>query len=901
MAHPTPDPSPPSAPSAPSARATAADPRTPPTVLDHLAHHRDRAVRRAVIANPNTALATLNRTAAPHADALAGNALLDWLLIENAEFARDLTPLVRHRLLATPACSAGLLWWALRHGTVDDQVAVLANPSTTAPMRAWMGANLPALDAEGLAPVGAVDDEELVELLVHDAVPHWLLAVLPDPDRAESRRLVAAHRDAEPAVLRRLALDPDEQVRVTARAHPGLDPEWAALAAALDAGGGTLTDTVADEVMASSYGRMLVARRNDLPAAARARMVHASPWQERDAVAGNPALTLEELCRLAADADRDVRAAVAANPAAPPGLRGLLAHDTDERVRAAAGASVGEPGTTPRLEPAVADALGALGPLASVLLARDRAASVDTLAAFAHDEAWRVRLAVAANEACPPAVLDHLAADGDADVRQAVAQHPATARPARRRLAADGAVVVRAAVARAATDPALLTALAADPDADVRLAVATNAAGPTAALAALVGDAHSGVLAAVAAHPATPPTALVTLAGRADSDDVRLAFVRRGGLDRPVLQRLVGAERTVMRAATLAALLDGASPGVGPMVDLLAPSPWLAAALVDRLPEDAPELQPVLEALGASDQWRRREQAATHRAARPLLLDVLADDRDYDVRKAVAAHPTTRPDVVARLAVDANNQVRLCVARRADLSTELVERLADDDDADVCLALLDGGARPHSPTVAVLRGEPVTADELTAALGAGYAVRLAVAGHPDLTTEQAARLAADEAWQVRQEVAAHQALASAELARLATDHDRDVRAAVAGNARTDPAVLSALAGDHDERVRRAALGNPALPRPERRAATATLVRRCLRSSSPWSVAAAASSPWLEPLVLARPALVRSPHAAVRYALARHPATPPAVRAALAHDAHPLVRAAAAAAADRDAP
>ena len=129
----------------------AEDPSTPSDQLARLQRNRSRRVRRAVAANPNLDVDHFDTAALAFPEAVLANPILDWLMLEDANWLEGLNARARHRLLCSPTTSSTLLWWAARFGTPPDQLSVLANPETPPEIVRWIADH----DTEGHARVAA--------------------------------------------------------------------------------------------------------------------------------------------------------------------------------------------------------------------------------------------------------------------------------------------------------------------------------------------------------------------------------------------------------------------------------------------------------------------------------------------------------------------------------------------------------------------------------------------------------------------------------------------------------------------------------------------------------------------------------------------------------------------------
>ncbi len=123
-------------------------------------------------------------------------------------------------------------------------------------------------------------------------------------------------------------------------------------------------------------------------------------------LAANAATPCEVLAFLVRDNDVPVRAALALNPSLPPAANMKLAHDGDERVRLLLARKIA----------------GALPGLSAIEGEEVRERTLQVLSALIHDEAARIRAAIAAVAAelpnIPREVALHLAADAEVSVSE---------------------------------------------------------------------------------------------------------------------------------------------------------------------------------------------------------------------------------------------------------------------------------------------------------------------------------------------------------------------------------------------------------------------------------------------------------------------------------------------------
>ncbi len=879
----------------------ARNPATLPARLARLARHRERAVRAAVVGNPNTSGTVLSRLGAAFPNELAANPLLGWLHVENADFLASFPALVRHRLLMV--AEPGLLWWAARFGTEDDKRALLTNPDVPVDLLQWLDRNDtdviqllvrdhirfpapidPSIVRRLLPSAGAGDFEELVFM---GLVPTWMLPSAANASDVDVRRLVAARPELTQSDIEALLFDTDDRVRTIAAQHPAAPVEVLAFLAAIDDPSVALParpTLVFDRLLANADGLARLGQRSDLPADKAESMATSTAWTVRRAIAASPSLPAEVAFTLALDLDRDVRAAVAANPHAPADVVALLRSDDDGLVRDACPA-----GATAEVRRAELERLEQHGERGRVLAAAQANAGRSRLSRLAVDPNWKVRQACARNTMTPSGVLSRLAGDDDRDVRAAVAGNPSTVGAICKLLAADGDDIVRAAVAATTRDMATLRLFANESDSTVRAAALGNDQLGDDLVLTFVGGGETIVHRAAAKRARLSIDALAVLVAT-DDDDVRLALLRRPDFPDGMVARLLPTNPELADDAGLL-VRHPEQLASEKIVDIAAAAPWVIPAIVDR-----PDVPGVVLALGASPEWRLRQQAAeTATADQVELLQRLSADPDHDVRQAVARNPFTPADIVERLSTDDSVMVRRAALQRPDLPSASVIRLTEDEDAEVRSTALGHQSCPAELSFeqqALDEGRAVPDAVLRSAASGALPRRLAVARHPFATARVLSGLAKDDYWQVREAVAGNANTSVVVLTRLAVDSDRDVRRAVAAHATTAKSVLDSLVKDGSDIVRKQALIHPNLAEKTRRDMLTELARRSTRSSSVATRTAAAASPFLPASDLRHRRQWQCLDWWVRYGVAVNERTPHDVLECLADDGHVAVRAAA---------
>lgn len=906
----------------PNAVIRASDVNTLPAELIRLSRHRRRSVREAVAANPSTPVETLAILARTFPHMVAANPVLDWLLLENANWLGEFDEISRQRIMAEPGTTESLLWWSARFGSESDRLAVAQNASASPALITYLkgdgnvrvsraaaahieGGPRPEVHAEIGATAVAGHGSDLVALLAMNLVPPWMIDALDNGD-VDVRRAIVTFPDTPEQTLQRLAVDDDDRVRAGARAHPHLSAEFATMLDAL-----ATTDPGADLTLITGPGsaalrttvwaQMMLAIHPATPIDVLTTMVEHQNWRIREAVCANERLPVAFLARLAADADKDVRLALTRNPAVPAFITQIMSSDPNHQVRESARtASATRIDHHPNAGALPLDGLALLLELerhsndTTALLAGHPDVAIATLRTLASHQDWRVRLASVANQNATVDVVDGGAGDTDPDVRQAAVAHHRISVQALDSMVADSHQEVRIGVARRSATHGTLQVLAGDSAVSVREAVAANLTTSHYLLRLLADDAELAVLHALARRPELPPGIADVLA-RHDDVQLKRILLARPDLGLSAVASVLGGARGWAMAARWSRLRSVDSQlKPGDVLTLMRHAPWAADLLLSPV-----SFAPVLEFMSRSQDWVLRQACARHADASKAMLRGLATDDDYDVRCAVAAHSTTPTDALETLGQDAHSAVRLIIATRADSPSGILDVLTLDDDDDVRNAAMAHPALPSSSLsihAALSSGATVSVDTLTQLLGpkrtATTFQRRLVGRYRGTPARLLRRLVSDDNWRVREDVAMHPNASRAQLARLGSDPDRDVRRAVAIHPRTPADVLIELLADSDDHVRVAAVTNPALPHEARERHRRTVLNRAARSES-WVVQAVAASCQHSPaLELSRRRTRQSPHWVVRYALARNPATAPETLRLLALDGHQLVRAAA---------
>ncbi len=870
----------------------AEDPETPVEELKRLSRHRSRAVRSAVAANANTSNDVLGVLARVFPEAVAGNPILDWLLLEDANWLGTFESVARHRLLMEPGTPVGLLWWAARFGDVDDQHAVIQNPDCPAEVLALLlesgyepveraarahvnlrpeGEPETAIHTDGPHRMSSSDlsDEtaewggpstaglEISILVDLGVVPPGLFGALIGGD-VQVRRSIAASAAAPPPVLAALLLDDDDTTRDMARSHPAVPNNVLRALDALEANTPDVDMSALDGLPYGSSVELLIARHANCPEATLGEFADSPNWRLREAVAGNPSASLKVMAQLAADNDKDVRVALTTNASIPQFLLGLLAGDRVEEVSSAA----------------------------QRRLARERATT---------DIADEVRQGPASGVADGGDVSRERAVDGSSVV------HTEEGRDALIALL-DSTPGVSVLLGRHPLIPLeLLRSLSADPDWRVRVACAGNHSAPTDILDRLMRDTDADVRAAALNNPATTDELVKNVADPAHPE-VRRRLVQLAtsaqqldlyAVDLASIVRLAVAEHELALESTLETLASDIEESVrqcvasrgsltrGAIIKLAADTdPGVQQRIAERtdLPDEAvvqlfhdkreanlskraDQCRRMLAGVTRSNRsdvallrtapsWLR--QHAVRRCSDVTLLSAMAASDDWYTRACVVQHPLLSDSLLQTLATDSDYDVRTAVASlERPLPHNVVHDLSQDPHTSVRAAIL---ARPDLEQCVVEEMVYDDDDDL----------RATVAAHPRLS---------DQSRQLYRDLAEHRPLPAGVLKDLAGASPLS-RRLVAQHPSTPPRILSSLARDENWRVREDVARHPK--------ATKAILRRLGTEADRDVRRAVATNPATTSQLLSE--LIVDSDDAVRIAASRHPRLPRQLRAEIQRSA-----------------
>ncbi len=782
---------------------TAQNASTSSEQLARLQRNRSRRVRQAVAANPNLDVDNFDTAALAFPESLLQNPILDWLLLENANWLEGLDARARHRLLCSPTISPTLLWWAARFSDPDDQLSVLTNPAAPPDLVAWIQtqdtegharvaaqhrggvplksptANQP--DAESLSFANELASQELraislqnfsadaVLLLSCSTLAEWIQPVLTSAD-VETRRMLSKHSDATAETLQTLAFDDEADVRLRVSHRSTLPAETRKIL--------TLLGQLPPSDDPQSDSRESDSRESDSPASEHTESGHEetahtefghtefghaesdrsasknpSNLKDRATGLGGNEYTPQAIAAYLQDKYEHTEQSlpkrwIAAHPLAPePVLRAAI-ESSDWHIREAAASN-----------PTITLQIAAMA-----LLDSDR----------------DVRIALALNAACPAEFLPILLTDANEGVREAVAKRqpqrgadlPLKITSTRRllvRLSKQTPAIRRLLARLPGQTLSEQRSYAKDEQWEVRLAYCANPEADTSILSLLTNDPDVDVRKSVAAHRNLAPSS-------------KLELLRD--------------EQPAVREA-LATHAD----------------------------------QELLNHLGMDESITVRAVVAHHQRASTAVLERLGEASDASVREHVAAHPNTPLATRARLATSDEPAIKRAILTWAGAphqnvseQTHIVGVLLGTNagDAQTWKRLREGDptlsrAKLHRLAYATDWGTesfigPLTSPTALSVLATfnDWRLRQAVAKHPQTPENTVALLTRDTDYDVRTSAAEHPLLRQRDLKRLGSDPHFAVRLAIALRPDTPTAVIDAMIFDETDHVREAVLANPRL-------------------------------------------------------------------------------------------
>ena len=116
------------------ARALGGNPRTPPALLEELAHRPEKGIRRALTGNPSTPETLLFKLACAFPAEFLKNPLLSLLALEDPDFAAKLPAPTRRALAKHPGTPPEMLEGLVQPFDAAVRLALFANPSAPLPL-----------------------------------------------------------------------------------------------------------------------------------------------------------------------------------------------------------------------------------------------------------------------------------------------------------------------------------------------------------------------------------------------------------------------------------------------------------------------------------------------------------------------------------------------------------------------------------------------------------------------------------------------------------------------------------------------------------------------------------------------------------------------------------------------
>ena len=399
---------------------------SPPELLAELVSHQNKAVKKAVVGNPNNHIETLFKLGAQYfSQELLNNSILQLAYLENPDFIKNIPFYTLHALLQLEGIPIFLLNYAQqgyqREMVVEAlqmHVAVAGEMTEGWHEAAEQKANYKTYQTHYFDFVQRWNaDYEFLSYFV-EFVPK---KISEDPF---FKMALAHNSQTSPKILEQLAQDKSRFLRAT------------------------------------------VARNKSTPAFVLRELADYSVVETRKAVAGNENAPVDALKKLAKDKTDSIRLAVAENEKTHVDTLTKLATDRNNEIREI----VARNWTTP------ASILDKLAKDKAIGVRQDVAynpnVSVDTLKMLAIDESSEVRMSVAGNWDTPVNLLEQLAIDESNDVRRNVARNGNAPARILNLLAKDRDSIVRAGVAGNPNIPtALSERLANDQDTSVKEAL----------------------------------------------------------------------------------------------------------------------------------------------------------------------------------------------------------------------------------------------------------------------------------------------------------------------------------------------------------------------------------------------------------------------------------------------
>lgn len=383
----------------------------PPELLEELASHESKAVRKAVTANPNTPTKILLKLGVYFPQELLANPAFNLLALEDINIVQNITLDTLSSLIQQPRIPRFILDYAANHK--DKIIAYMARMSVVISGELTEKWHEEAKIIIRETPLKYdilnldFDNKEFEKNIIASQLLTNFIEFIPSIifNNLEFRNNLGKNHNTKPTLLRQLAHDSTRWIRNSVAKNP---------------------NTPLDVLELLSRDRNYMVRRD---------------------VVDNPNTPVEIIESLANDSSTEVRMWVGRNPKTPPDKLELLANDRSERVRMQV---AGNPKTPiDKLELLVNDDDFQVSRLA----AKNSNTPVKILESLAKDSREDKRQDIAENVGTPINVLELLAADSDRWIRFYVATNPNTPTNILELLANDSDNSVRSGVAKNPNTP----------------------------------------------------------------------------------------------------------------------------------------------------------------------------------------------------------------------------------------------------------------------------------------------------------------------------------------------------------------------------------------------------------------------------------------------------------------
>lgn len=428
-----------------------------------------------------------------------------------------------------------------------------------------------------------------------------------------------------------------------------------------------------------------------------------------------------------------------------------------------------------------------------------------------------VRNLLAWNPNSTEAVLLALTKDSDAEVRESVAKNPTATEAVLLALTKDMASEVRQSVAKNPTSTeTVLLRLTKDPDREVRYKITLNPNATETVLLELLDNESFVLRSSIARHPNVTEAMLQKLM-RDQNDNVRASVARVPKVTEAMLLELTEDEDFSVRYSVAAA------PNASETV-LLALSMKQDSLVQYRIASNPNATDAVLLELLKDENDEMRQKIVTHPHASKTVLFKLIEDKDhknYRIRESVARASNATEAVLLKLLEDPLVGVRHSIILNPNATELLLFKLLEHNDFWIWRRV----ARHPKSTEAVLfklleipnlevnRGVAENPNATEAVLlklleNEDDKVRWNVARHPNATEVLLLELLENENTEVKRSVAENPNATEAVLHKLLEDNDIGVWYCVACHPRATEAVLRKLLKNRDEQVMRSVAENP---------------------------------------------------------------------------------------------